>query len=77
MPREPAIDARVIGATVKIEVCKKVERKFRQSSEDSLSTIYARALEDSVRDVKRIKRVAAEKHISFSDAVSFCLRKVI
>ena len=51
MAREPATDARVIGATVKIEVCVKVERKFRQKKRDSMSTIYARALEESVRDV--------------------------
>ena len=51
MSKEPAIDARVIGATVKIEVCKKVERKYRHDAKDSKSTIYARALEDSVRDV--------------------------
>ena len=51
MAKEPAIDARVIGSTVKIEVCKKVEEKYRLSKRDSQSTIYARALEDSVRDV--------------------------
>lgn len=50
MSKEPAIDARVIGATVKIEVRKKVERKFRHDAKDSKSTIYARALEESVRD---------------------------
>ena len=49
--KEPAVDARVIGSTVKIEVCKKVERKFRLSDKDSFSTIYARALDESVRDV--------------------------
>lgn len=49
--KEPAVDARVIGSTVKIEICKKVERKFRLSDNDSLSTIYARALDESVRDV--------------------------
>lgn len=49
--REPATDARVIGATVKIEICKKVEKAFRRSPADSMSTIYARALEESVRDV--------------------------
>lgn len=51
MAREPAIDARVIGATVKIEVCKKVEKKYRCEKDDTMSTIYARALEDSVRGV--------------------------
>lgn len=51
MAKEPAIDARVIGATVKIEVCKKVERKYRLEKDDTMSTIYARALEDSVREV--------------------------
>lgn len=51
MAKEPAIDARVIGATVKIEVCKKVERKYQRDNKDSKSTIYARALEDSVRGV--------------------------
>lgn len=49
--KEPATDARVIGATVKIETCKKVERKFRLSQTDSLSVIYARALEEATRDV--------------------------
>lgn len=52
MSREKAIDARCIGATVKIEVCRKVETKYRKRASDSLSTIYARALEDSVRDVE-------------------------
>lgn len=52
MSREKAIDARCIGATVKIEVCQKVETKYRKRASDSLSTIYARALEDSVRDVE-------------------------
>ena len=50
--KEQAIDARVIGATVKIEICKKVEVKYRRSDKDSYSEIYARALEDSVRDVE-------------------------
>lgn len=50
--KEPATDARVIGATVKIEVCRKVELKYRHSKKDSLSTIYARALEDASRDVE-------------------------
>lgn len=39
------------SATIDIEVCKKVERKYRVSPSDSLSTIYARALEDATRDV--------------------------
>lgn len=64
MSKEPAIDARVIGATVKIEVCRKVERKYRHDVKDSMSTIYARALEDSVRDVALTARdyraIAAE-----------------
>ena len=51
MAKDPATDARVIGATVKIEVCKKVERKYRHDKNESQSTIYARALEDSVREV--------------------------
>lgn len=50
--KEQAIDARVIGATVKIEICRKVERKYRHDITDSFSEIYARALEDSVRDVE-------------------------
>lgn len=50
--KEPATDARVIGATVKIEVCVKIERKFRQKSSDSLSLIYSRALEEASRDVE-------------------------
>lgn len=54
--KEPAVDARVIGSTVKIEICKKVERKFRLSDKDSLSTIYARALDESVRDVVLTKQ---------------------
>jgi len=62
--REPATDARVIGATVKIEICKKVEKAFRRSPADSMSTIYARALEESVRDVvltaTDYKEIAAE-----------------
>lgn len=52
MSKEKAIDARSIAATVKIEICRKVETKYRSSAADSFSTIYARALEDSVRDVE-------------------------
>lgn len=52
MAHEPATDARVIGATVKIEICLKVERKYRLRPEESLSTVYARALEDAVRGVE-------------------------
>lgn len=54
--KEKAIDARVIGATVKIEVCRKVEVKYRRDITDSFSEIYARALEDSVRDVELTER---------------------
>jgi hypothetical protein len=50
--REQALDVRVIGSTVKIEVCRKVEKAFRLKDSDSLSVIYARALEESVRDVE-------------------------
>lgn len=62
--KEQAIDARVIGATVKIEICRKVEVKYRRDISDSFSEIYARALEDSVRDVELTVRdyeaIAAE-----------------
>lgn len=58
--KEQAIDARVIGSTVKIEVCKKVEKKYRLSPDDSLSTIYARALEDASREVILTKKDYAE-----------------
>lgn len=62
--REKAVDARFVGATVKIEICKKVEKTFRVSPNDSLSTIYARALEESVRGVvltaKDYKEIAQE-----------------
>ena len=49
---ERKIDRRFVGATIDIEICKKVERKYRLSSDDSLSTIYGRALEDATRDVR-------------------------
>lgn len=52
MAKEPALDARTISATVKIEVCRKVESKFRYDERDSLSVIYARALEEATRDVE-------------------------
>lgn len=52
MAHEPAIDMRVIGSTVLVEVCRKVEVKYRISPKDTMSVIYARALEDSVRDVE-------------------------
>ena len=62
--KEQAIDVRVIGATVKIEICRKVEVKYRREITDSFSEIYARALEDSVRDVELTVRdyeaIAAE-----------------
>ena len=48
---ERKLDRRFVGATIDIEICKKVERKYRLSTEDSLSTIYSRALEDATRDV--------------------------
>lgn len=64
MSKEQATDARVIGATVKIETCLKVEAKYRRQTTDSFSLIYARALEDSVRDVELTasdyKKIAAE-----------------
>ena len=49
--KEQAIDARFIGATVKLEICRKVEKTFRKKPTDSMSIIYARALEESVRGV--------------------------
>ena len=52
MAHEPAFDVRVIGSSVQIEVCKKVEAKYRLDPKDTMSVIYARALEDSVRDVE-------------------------
>lgn len=62
--KEKAIDRRMVSATVDIEICKKVENKYRHTEKDSLSVIYARALEDSVRDVvlsaKDYKDIAAE-----------------
>lgn len=50
--KEKATDARFIGATVKIEVCKKVEKKFRHKPDESLSTIYARALTEASEGVE-------------------------
>jgi hypothetical protein len=62
--KEQALDVRVIGSTVKIEICKKVEKAFRVKDSDSLSVIYARALEESVRGVELSERdfeeIAAE-----------------
>lgn len=69
MARETAIDARVIGATVKIEICKKVEKKFRLKASGALSAIYARALEESVRGVeltaKEYREIAAETEANY------------
>ena len=48
---ERRVDRRFIGATIDILICKKVERKYRQSEKDSLSVIYGRALEDATRKV--------------------------
>ena len=48
---ERKLDRRFVGATIDIEICKKVERKYRLTENDSLSTIYSRALEDATRDV--------------------------
>lgn len=48
---ERKLDRRFVGATIDIEICKKVERKYRLTEADSLSTIYSRALEDATRDV--------------------------
>lgn len=55
MANEKKCDRRFAGATVDVEVCYKVEKKFRLSDQDSLSVIYARALEESVRDVELTK----------------------
>lgn len=49
---ETAIDARVIGSTVKIEVIKKVMKKYLHEGERSQSLAVARALEDATRDVR-------------------------
>lgn len=49
--KEKALDKRMASTTVDIEICKKAERKFRTSPDDSLSVIYARALEEATRDV--------------------------
>lgn len=48
---EKAIDARVVGSTIKIETAKKVMRKFLRPGEKSQSLAIARALEDATRDV--------------------------
>lgn len=49
--KEKGVDKRMASTTVDIEICKKAERKYRKSKSDSLSLIYARALEDATRDV--------------------------
>lgn len=49
--KEPDCDSRVIGSTVKIEIVKKVLKKFLKEGETSQSLAVARALEDSVRDI--------------------------
>lgn len=49
--KEKAIDRRMACATVDIEICKKIEKKFRRSADESLSSVYARALEELSRDV--------------------------
>jgi DNA-binding transcriptional regulator GbsR (MarR family) len=62
--KEKALDRRMVCATVDIDVCKKVERKYRTNATDSFSAIFARALEDATRDVvltaKDYKDIAAE-----------------
>lgn len=52
MSNETDIDRCVIGATIDVEVAQKVLKKYKLSADESNSLAYARALEDSVRDVQ-------------------------
>lgn len=54
--KEKAIDARVVGSTIKIETAKKVLRKFLRPGETSQSLAIARALEEATRDVVLTKQ---------------------
>ncbi len=49
--KETALDAKIIAATVKLEVIKKVIKKYRVEGDTSNSRAYARALEDATREV--------------------------
>lgn len=69
--REKAIDRRMASTTVDIEICKKVEKKFRYSPEDSLSVIYARAFEESVRDVV----LSPEDYKDIAEEIEFNLKQ--
>ena len=61
MAKEIDIESRFIGSTVKLEICRKVLKKYRINPGESDAIAYARALEDSVRDV--ILNVEDEKWI--------------
>lgn len=49
--RETALDAKIIATTVKLEVLKKVIKKYKVEGDTSNSRAYARALEDATREV--------------------------
>ncbi len=50
--QEPAIDAKAITTTIKLEVYKKVLKKYRMEGDTSNARAYARAVADAVSDVE-------------------------
>ena len=50
--QEPAIDAKAITTTKKLEVYKKVLKKYRMEGDTSNARAYARAIADAVCDVE-------------------------
>lgn len=70
MSKEKDIDSRYIGATVKIEVAVKVIKKYLHEGERSNAKAFARALEDSVRDVvltaDEMQAVADEARVNYA-----------
>lgn len=52
MAHELATDCCVGSAVLHLEIREKVKAKYRVNENDSLSKMYARAIEDAVRDVE-------------------------
>lgn len=52
MANSPNVENRRVCRTLPIELCRKVEKKFRYPEDQDDTKCYIRALEESVRDVK-------------------------
>lgn len=51
MANQPNINKRHITVRVSIDICRAVEKKYRQGTDANATPAFIRALEDAVRDV--------------------------